>query len=73
MSKAANIREMTTEELNAALSDASESIFKLKLQQKLGQLENKAKITETRREIARLKTIASERALERALTAGEAQ
>ncbi len=69
MSKAANIREMTTEELNAALSDASESIFKLKLQQKLGQLENKAKITETRREIARLKTIASERAL----TAGEAQ
>ncbi|MCC5846165.1 MAG: 50S ribosomal protein L29 [Verrucomicrobia bacterium] len=69
MSKAANIREMTTEELNAALSDASESLFKLKLQQKLGQLENKAKITETRREIARLKTIASERAL----TAGEAQ
>jgi large subunit ribosomal protein L29 len=69
MSKAANIREMTTEELNAALSDASESIFKLKLQQKLGQLENKAKITETRREIARLKTIASERAI----TAGEAQ
>lgn len=69
MSKAANIREMTTEELNAAMSDASESLFKLKLQQKLGQLENKAKITETRREIARLKTIASERAL----TAGEAQ
>jgi large subunit ribosomal protein L29 len=69
MSKAANIREMTPEELNAALSDASESLFKLKLQQKLGQLENKAKITETRREIARLKTIASERAL----TAGEAQ
>jgi len=69
MSKAANIREMTTEELNAALSDASESLFKLKLQQKLGQLENKAKITETRREIARLKTIASERAT----TAGEAQ
>lgn len=69
MSKAATIREMTAEELNAALSDASESLFKLKLQQKLGQLENKAKITETRREIARLKTIASERAL----TAGEAQ
>jgi len=69
MSKPANIREMTPEELNAALSDASESLFKLKLQQKLGQLENKAKITETRREIARLKTIASERAA----TAGEAQ
>lgn len=69
MSKAATIREMTDEELKAALSDASESYFKLKLQQKLGQLENKAKITETRREIARLKTIAGERAL----TAGEAQ
>jgi large subunit ribosomal protein L29 len=69
MSKAATIREMTDEELKAALGDASESLFKLKLQQKLGQLENKARITETRREIARLKTIACERAV----TAGEAQ
>jgi len=69
MSKATALREMTAEELSAALSDASESIFKLKLQQKLGQLENKAKITQTRRQIARLMTIQAERAR----TAGEAQ
>lgn len=69
MSKAASLREMTNEELNAALGDASESYFKLKLQQKLGQLENKAKITGTRREIARMKTILAERLL----TSGDAQ
>lgn len=69
MSKAASLREMTNEELNAAMGDASESYFKLKLQQKLGQLENKAKITETRREIARMKTILAERLL----TSGDAQ
>ncbi len=69
MSKSASLREMTSEELNAALGDASESYFKLKLQQKLGQLENKAKITATRREIARVKTILAERLL----TSGDAQ
>jgi len=69
MSKAASLREMTNEELNVAMGDASESYFKLKLQQKLGQLENKAKITATRREIARMKTILAERLL----TSGDAQ
>ena len=61
MTKAADYREMTAEELSAALSDASENIFKLKLQQKLGQLENKAQITQVRRDIARMKTIRSQR------------
>ncbi len=69
MSKAASLREMTPEELNAALGDASETYFKLKLQQKLGRLENKAKITATRREIARIKTLLAERLL----TSGDAQ
>ncbi|MCC5846660.1 MAG: 50S ribosomal protein L29 [Verrucomicrobia bacterium] len=61
MSNAAEYREMTPEELNAALADAGENYFKLKLQQKLGQLENKAQITQVRRDIARMKTILSER------------
>ncbi len=61
MSNAAEYREMTPEELNAALADAGENYFKLKLQQKLGQLENKAQITRVRRDIARMKTILSER------------
>lgn len=70
MSKATEYREMTDEELAAALGDAGENYFKLKLQQKLGQLENKARITQVRRDIARLKTVHRERARAKA---GEAQ
>ena len=55
-------REMTSEELGAAYSDASEEIFKLKLQKTLGQLENPARITQLRRDIARIKTVQAERA-----------
>ena len=55
-------REMTSEELGAAYSDASEEIFKLKLQQTLGQLDNPARITKVRRDIARIQTVQTERA-----------
>lgn len=52
---------MTDEELNAALSEAGESCFNLKMQQTLGQLENKARIREVRRDIARIQTVLTER------------
>lgn len=55
-------REMTSEELGAAYSDATEEIFKLKIQKTLGQLENPARITELRRDIARIQTMQAERA-----------
>ncbi len=63
MSKVSTYRDMTDAELSAALSDAGESLFKLKMQQKLGQLENKARITEVRRDIARIRTLLRERTL----------
>lgn len=59
---ASQYREMTNEELGAAYSDASEEIFKLKIQQTLGQLENPARIRHLRRDIARIQTIQVERA-----------
>jgi large subunit ribosomal protein L29 len=61
MTPVAKYREMTSEELSSALTDAGESVFKLKLQQKLGQLENKARITHVRRDIARIRTVLAER------------
>lgn len=60
MTKIATYREMTADELAAAKRDASEELFKLKMQQTLGQLENSARITQVRRDIARMQTISSE-------------
>ncbi|MDA3873956.1 MAG: 50S ribosomal protein L29 [Kiritimatiellae bacterium] len=61
MTKIIDYREMTDEELASALKDAGESYFKLKMQQKLGQLENMARIREVRRDIARIQTVSTER------------
>lgn len=61
MTKTASYREMTDEELNAALSESGEGYFNLKMQQTLGQLENKARIREVRRDIARIQTVLTER------------
>jgi len=62
MTKALNYREMTDEELAAAHREAGETIFNLKMQQTLGQLENPLRIREVRRDIARIQTVLNERA-----------
>jgi large subunit ribosomal protein L29 len=61
MTKVISYREMTDEELASALSDAGETLFNLKMQQTLGQLENPARIREVRRDIARIQTVLNER------------
>lgn len=55
------IRELSLEDLNAKVVELKQELFNLKLQKALNQLQNTAKIKEVRREIARLKTIATER------------
>ena len=54
------IREMTLEELQAALEDAKEELANLRVQKALGQLNNPLRIRMVRREIARLKTVIHE-------------
>jgi len=61
MTKVITYREMTDEELTAAIDEAGETLFNLKMQQTLGQLENKARIREVRRDIARIQTVLNER------------
>ncbi len=61
MTKVITYREMTDEELKAAMTEASETLFNLKMQQTLGQLENKARIREVRRDIARIQTVLNDR------------
>jgi len=61
--KAADLRDLTTEELQAKLKEMEEEIFNLKFQVASQQLENTARLKESRRDIARLKTIMREKAI----------
>jgi len=61
--KAADLRELTGEELQAKLKELEEEIFNLKFQVASQQLENTARLKESRRDIARLKTVMREKAL----------
>jgi large subunit ribosomal protein L29 len=55
--KAAKVREMGTEELVTKERELQEQLFRLRVQKSLGQLENAIKLRETRRDIARVKTV----------------
>lgn len=55
--KAAKVRELSTDDLRVKEKELSEQLFKLRFQKALGQLENALKVRETRRDIARVKTI----------------
>ncbi len=60
------IREMNDAELAAELDKMKKDLFNLRFQHVTGQLENPLKMKETRRDIARVKTIIREKELEKA-------
>jgi large subunit ribosomal protein L29 len=70
--KAQEIRAMTSDELMQRLGDAHEELFNLRFQFRAGRLENFNRLTEVKRDIARLKTIMRERELEQMWEEGEA-
>ena len=55
------MREMTEAELNAELLKMKKDLFNLRFQHVTGQLENPIKMRETKRDIARVKTIIREK------------
>ena len=59
--KTTELREKSVDELNARERDLNEQLFKLRFQRATGRIENPNKIREVRREIARIKTLLSER------------
>ncbi|HAH51972.1 MAG TPA: 50S ribosomal protein L29 [Balneola sp.] len=62
MSKAHELRDLSITELSARLKDEKEALQKLKFSKSVtGQLENPARITNHRREVARLRTIINEK------------
>lgn len=59
--KAAKIMEMSVEELKAEERSLSEELFRLRFQRATGQLEKSSKIGAVRKDIARVKTVISEK------------
>ena len=57
------MREMSEAELNAELLKMKKDLFNLRFQHVTGQLENPIKMRETKRDIARDKTIIREKEL----------
>jgi len=60
-----NLRNLTAEELETKGKELKKDLFTLRFQLVTGRIENPSKIKATRREIARMKTIMREKALEK--------
>ena len=63
------IREMSEAELNSELVRMKKDLFNLRFQHVTGQLENPIKMRETKRDIARVKTIIREKELAKKIKA----
>jgi large subunit ribosomal protein L29 len=61
--KAAELRELSEEELVTRLREAKAELFNLRVQSATGQLDNNRRLQVIRREIARIYTIMREREL----------
>jgi large subunit ribosomal protein L29 len=59
--KAAEVRELTVDELRARVKDLDDQIFRLRIQKSMGQLEAPGKVRDVRRDLARIKTILREK------------
>ena len=54
--KAAEMRELTVEELNSKLKSLKEELFNLRFQHAINQLDNPMRIHAVKKDIARIKT-----------------
>jgi large subunit ribosomal protein L29 len=55
--KASEIKDLSMEEMLRKVDDLKEELFNLRFQHETGQLENPQKMKQTKRNIARVKTI----------------
>ena len=58
--KAEDIRAMSPDQMEDAILNLKKERFNLRFQRATGQLENTSRLRETRRDIARIKTIAAQ-------------
>ena len=55
--KAAELRDLATDELGRRERDLTDQLFRLRIQKSMGQLEAPAKMRVVRRDLARVKTV----------------
>ena len=61
MTKAADVRDMTTDEIRDQIAQKQEELFRLRFRGATQQLENPSLIKNLRRDVARMRTILRER------------
>ena len=59
--KVHEIRELNVDELNAKVRDLQDQVFRLRIQKAMGQLDASHKTRTLRRELARVKTVLTEK------------
>jgi large subunit ribosomal protein L29 len=59
--KSADIRNLTTDQIQSRLNDAREELMRLRFQQSTGELTDHTRLRKVRRNIARFITILNER------------
>jgi len=64
--KASEARTLSTDELNERLTGLKKDLFFLRMQHATNQLDNPIRISQTRRDIARVKTVMRQKQLEQA-------
>jgi large subunit ribosomal protein L29 len=57
----ADLRELSVEDLGARAKELEDQLFRMRLQQSLGQLDAPLKLRHTRRDLARIKTVITEK------------
>lgn len=62
--KVAEIRELSTEEIQKKLVETKKELFNLRFQQATGNLEKPSRIRDLRHTVARMKTVLRERQVE---------
>jgi len=62
--KAADLRDLTLEELQAKVKELGEELFNLNFQHSRQQLDNTARLGQARKDLARVKTVLKEKGIE---------
>ena len=59
--KVQEIRELNVDELKGKVKDLQDQVFRLRIQKAMGQLDASHKVRQLRRELARVKTVLTEK------------
>ena len=62
--KPAEVREMSTDELQGREQELHDQLFRMRIQKSMGQLEAPGKVRDVRRDLARIKTILREKEMQ---------